>query len=305
MKVLPAIIFLLLHCNAEAQRLAERNFIYNPLAEHDSTLAEGELRWMNALHGWGGFGHYSIRANAEHEWYQLLGAAVELARFGNDGSLAFVSSIEFIAGPDNDINFDPRAVYWEEGVVYTGRTGERFFQIGYYHRCKHDIDNLIYGTERALIYGSLTGKYILPLTLFAPQDAIVALRTDVYTLRLDDRTPETQPLEEPTFNQLQASFGVTVNVRFALPLRQLGAYATAFGSIALFGANEGFLNRFDEVRALEASGGIEAGITIEGRIDFRLGVKYEHIADTGIPAQPQSADLVSIGALILAPPVLR
>ena len=39
--------------------------------------------------------------------------------------------------------FNPRAIFWEEGVLAGFRLDEGIaLQAGYIHRCKHDIDNL-------------------------------------------------------------------------------------------------------------------------------------------------------------------
>ena len=156
----------------EAQRLIERNQILNPLENPSVNIEEGQKKWFSQVGGWGSFGNYAFSRDENHFWYQELGAYFELYRSGNSKSVAITSQIEFIANDDNDINFSPRAIFWEEGILFTSRQNGFFLQAGYYHRCKHDIDNLNLGEERATVFGSAMGKVIIPVSISSPQDAL-------------------------------------------------------------------------------------------------------------------------------------
>jgi hypothetical protein len=282
------------------QRMPERWFTLNPLGGNTTASSDTTI-FIHSVTGWGGFGAYRLARDAEHAWLQQLGAFIELLRIGNDQSLAFTSSIEFIADPHNDIRFNPRATFWEEGFLYTKRTGRGFWQIGYYHRCKHDVDNLILGKERSLIFGSVLGKYLLPLKINT-DEALAAFRLDIYTLRQDDRIPKHLQSTSLNWKRLLASAGANVHVREAG--RQLfGWYAGGWFTVNTFGGKESIVIRLDRIRELTFNGGVSAGIALRGKAHFRIGFTYEYLSDTGINPTPKRANLLSFGVTILDPNV--
>ena len=185
--------------------------------------------------------------------------------------------------------------------MYTLRLNQSFLQIGYFHRCKHDLDNLREGYERTLIFGGLLFKYILPvIKATAHQRSYLALRTEIYTLRQDFRLPEKYMELNPNLEQLLGTVALNFNSRKSLS-KNFGVYLNAYGSLNFFGINDGFWDRFNSLQTVQFNGGISTGIAIEGGAHFRIGLNLEYFSDTVIEPFPKSSLLLSLGILIIDP----
>ncbi|HWP81275.1 MAG TPA: hypothetical protein VNN76_01325 [Bacteroidota bacterium] len=299
LRVLAATV--LLPLVSSAQRMPERWFSLNPLGSNNSEGSDG-VSLMHSVSSWGGFGGYRITRDNEHAWLQQLGGYIELVRIGNNESLVFTSSIEFIANPHNDIRFNPRATFWEEGFLYTRSVGESAWQVGYYHRCKHDVDNLLLGKERSLIFGSLLGKYLLPFKI-ENDEGLAALRLDLYTIRQDDRIPQSFNEATPNWKRMLGSLGLNVHVREG-GNATVGWYTTGWFSLTSFGTKENVIFRFDKIDKVTVNGGLAVGYAIRGNAHFRIGMTYEYLSDTGITPFPERSNLLSFGVTILDPNVM-
>jgi len=283
-----------------AQRLVEREIIINPMFTELPSTQRDSLLWMSSLSAWGGFGYYTV-SDREHAWYQKLGVLIELFRNGEKSNFFFESNIELIANDRNEIGFNPSALIWEEGFIYTLRLNQSFLQIGYFHRCKHDLDNLREGVERTLIFGGLLFKYILPVIKpTTNQKSYLALRTEIYTLRQDFRLPEKYMELNPNLEQLLGTVALNLNNRKSLS-KNFGVYLNAYGSLNFFGMNNGFLDRFNSLQTVQFNGGVSTGIAIEGGAHFRIGLNLEYFSDTVIEPFPKSSLLLSIGIMIIDP----
>lgn len=295
------ILMLLVVCGAIAlaQRFPDRWMTLNPLLDSTRQVQQGTLGWMHSVVGWGEFGGY-LSGDREHAWIQRIGALVELVRIGDRSSLAFASEIEFIANPDNDIRFNPRAVFWQEGLLFTYKAGQSFWQLGYYHRCKHDVDNLDIGRQRSLIYGSIIGKSLIPVVLAGWSGGAV-IRGDLYTIRLDDRTPPNDWEDIPNVERLLATLGGSIHLRSRLTEPWLGLYTTAWLGANVYSSRQRPYPLTSDVRMTRFQGGIAAGISITGAAHFRIGISYEYLADTGINPTPESSPLLSLTVAVLNP----
>jgi len=272
---------------SEAQRLVERGMILNPIENPAVEIETGKTRWFSQVGGWGSFGSYGLYGDEDHAWYQHLGAYLEIYRNGNISSLALTGQIEFIADTNNDINFSPRAIFWEEGLLYTRRIGRPFIQLGYYHRCKHDIDNFRFGEERTMVFGSTLARLTLPVSLFSIDDLWIAIQYDHYTITWEKRTPNTFQNGEYDWEQLTHSF--KINTAFK---RSLKGNANFYVDSYLMGTllrDHSWVN--GHVRA-EIGSSTAAG-------DIRFGLHVEHLGDSGIPVQPTNATLAGVGLRIM------
>lgn len=296
-------------------RFADRWVTVNPLApitlglaDRSLTTAATEWTLLGSSGFWGEFGMYRLQRDNEHAWNSKIGGFVELFRVGSEWSLAFVSHIEFVANPHNNIRFNPRAVFWEEGFLLTKRAGRGYWQVGYFHRCKHDIDNILpttcdgSGCQRSLIYGSLQGKLIFPVALpFRDWEGILVLRSDVFTILQDDRIPSKFEQRLPRVDRALSAIGIVLHSRVPLSGELIGGYVTLYNSFQLFGDRSGFFTRFTEVETVTWHGGVSAGIVLQGRTHLRLGISYERLADTAINPFPERSHLVMFGVTILDP----
>lgn len=89
--------------------------------------------------GWGSFGH-------EQAWQLRLHAVAEPYRFSDSTSpIAWTTSMEFhhelTSNPMNNIGFNPRTARWEEQLLIHAADTWWSARAGWFHRCKHDIDN--------------------------------------------------------------------------------------------------------------------------------------------------------------------
>ena len=282
----------------EAQRPAERNLLHNPLWDERHHVEDDEQQFFNSYGGWGGFGNFGLQRDTHHLWHQDLGAFIELWRRGDSQSLIFTGQIEFIADAHNDINFNPRAIFWEEGFMYTVRRDERFLQFGFYHRCKHDIDNLDLGEERSLIYSSLWGRWLQPFSLFDHQDLILSFRYDRHVITWDNRIirdDERQPdPDDSNWDDLRGAFSVNAHWQSSPGQTGQGFYLEPRGWLIEIGSE------------LRFNYGVNAGINFRtAGAEFRLGLEYEYLHDSGIPAEPSDVHLISIGFKATTPQGIR
>lgn len=302
---LAAVVFLLIHTPSYAQRFTERGMTFNPLGTTNGRTGTDGWNWMHTSGGWGGFGAYRLLRDYEHAWSQKLGAFVELVRVDDRSSVAFVSHIEFIANPHNDIGFNPRALFWEEGLLFTQRMGASSWQAGYFHRCKHDMDNLSLGVERSLIFGSFLGKLLIPVV---PEsriiDGLIAFRLDIYTIRQDNRMPAGLDRRGVNTKQIISTAGGAFHARKSLPETGIGFYANLWGALNMYADEERLFARLDRTKSIGVDGGFSCGFAIEGTAHFRIGLNYEYLSDTGINPTPEHAHLLSLGVTIINPSVM-
>ncbi len=287
------ITFILCDKPAAAQRPIERGTILNPLANAAAEQPDDRSRWFTQVGGWGAFGSYGLGDDPDHAWYQQLGAYMEIFRKGNKASLAFTSQIEFIADLNNDINFNPRAIFWEEGLLYTHRFGSSYLQVGYYHRCKHDIDNLEIGAERSLIFGSIMSSFTFPLRLLREDDVLMSLQYDHYTVTWDRRTPAVFEDGTRDWDSLIAS--LRLNASWRIPLRpsaegpgDVNVYIDGYGMTTFYGNGTWFSGMLRAEIAKKTENG-----------EVRFGVHAEHLGDTGIPVVPVSGTLIGVGIRVM------
>lgn len=298
--VVKLILICLLFAPLSAQRMPDRFVVFNPLFNTSENPADDSTSYINSFGGFAEFATYGIKRDFEHAWNQKLGTFVEFFRTGSSSSLAFIGNIEFVANSDNDIGFKPRSIFWEEGFIYTQKTGNNFWQLGYMHRCKHDIDNYLYGKERALIFGSLQGKFLVPFDILNEKDnALFALRGEIYTIRQDYRYPNSWLTVNSNWKQLIASLGFNFNFTKKLSSHYWYYYLNSYSMVNFYSGNEDFLNRFSSFQKADLNAGIATGIAIRGKAEFRIGLTYDYLADTGINPYPEKAHLVKIGVLIL------
>ncbi|MDX1699894.1 MAG: hypothetical protein R3250_04705, partial [Melioribacteraceae bacterium] len=216
-------------------------------------------------------------------------------------NISFESHIEFIANDRNTLGFNPRAIIWEEGFLFTNRHDNSFWQVGYFHRCKHDIDNYNERQERSMIYGGLLFKYITPLKKHEFNNWIyLSLRSELYTILQDERSPQKHMEIKPNIEQLIGSLSLNLNSNYGIS-KDFGFYYNIYGSANFFSQYKSFFNRFKSLHEIQLSGGVSAGLTLQGDAHIRLGLNYEYIPDNLIDIIPTSSSLLSFGIMIVDP----
>ena len=278
---------------ASAQRPVERSLLFNPLESPNVELKEGERSWFTQAGGWGSFGNYLFSGDEDHAWQQQLGAYAEIYRWGNRASLALTGHVEIIADKRNDINFSPRAIFWEEGFLYSHRAGRSYLQLGYYHRCKHDVDNLRLNEERTLVFGSLLARAILPLDISQRNDAFFAIQYDHYTITWEKRFPD------PSFGQKEYLGDLISSLKASLFItNSLGK-----SSVLYF---DGYVKGIYLKDELQVNGMVRAEIgreTPAGQV--RFGIHTEYLADNLVSVNAGSVLLAGIGIRLMPTGVFR
>ena len=196
MKLAPCLAlccFALLTGELHALPMVDRTIVPDPF----DFKIEGQGGFLQRSSSWGDFARYLSSTDEDHSYDAKLGAYVELFRLRNLWSVDAASEIELVANPANDIQFQPRVFFWQESIFAMQHLDFLDWGIGYYHRCRHDIDNLAQFQqaglllERVCIYDSVTLRaYPLPLRWNwgggAAGSARFTLDDHYFVLRVDD-----------------------------------------------------------------------------------------------------------------------
>lgn len=286
MKILLSFLsaILLLLNDTFPQRLIDRNFIINPLFSGKASVD------FNAF---GEFGMYRIQRDNSHSWLQKLGIVIDFYKT-SDFSFSGISSIEFISDPHNDIRFNPRAIFWDEGFFITKKLEKNFLQVGYYHRCKHDVDNLFNRYERTLIYGSVSIKYIVPKLLSNNFDNLLQFKTDFYTLKYDHKFPKI--ITKESYDKLISSFGTNLHNSFTVN-PSISLLLNLNFIFSLYSNNKDFLEQFTDIHSTSFNYGISTGIEIGEKKFIKFLLNYEYNFDAGIELEPSKSKLFYLSAL--------
>ncbi len=289
-----------------AQNFPDRIVLMDPLAvQIDDTTG---FIWMPSTKLYAEFGRYSDGSGLNHQWNARLGGFVEFARWDSTWSIAAMGTMEVIMDPLNNIKFNPRAIFWEEGAIASARlTPSGVLQFGYMHRCKHDIDNLEIERERGItaqrtvIYSSILTRY-----LWRPQVLIdgniqlsgsFAVRNDFFTHLLDDYNGTDST--EPGINYDWLADAVTLTGRLDIRPRDVNVGLHLNGSfmLALYGEDEGFSGRFSNVTALGSLPFLELGLDFFNPRggSFTLFARGEWQKDGAIAPVPTPAKLFLFG----------
>ncbi len=278
--------------SAYAVPFVDRGIVPDPL----SRRIEGEGGFLQSSSGWGEFSNYLASSDGEHAWDAKLGASVEVFRLRNLWSVDIGSDVELVASPNDDIHFKPRVFYWQESLFVMRRWKAVDWGIGYYHRCRHDIDNLdeyemFNGEklERVCIYDSVTLRaYPDPIGWNwgggASGSARLTLDEHAYVLRQDSF--DNSGADPLTLNNLLDTVALGLETE---PFRR--------GMV-------GWYLNFKEYTDIYNSGGLvlsadilaETGLRFHGAgAAFDVFLRFEHFAETLMDPWRQEGDYLSLG----------
>ncbi len=195
----------------QAQIKPSRSVFNEPL---DKLLPPGAVAdaWF-AAEAFRGGGSYE----GDQDWQFRLHGYIEPYRFGDDSLATVTTSLQFhhelTANPYNDLGFNPRTARWEEQLLVHVRLAPFTIQAGWFHRCKHEIDNserpddvadpTYEPTRRALIVSGPMVTGVSP-SITTPIGTIRAqLGGEWYVVNEDYRTPDS--VTTGSWNGLQAS----------------------------------------------------------------------------------------------------
>lgn len=198
MRPLITSLFLLLASASLAGPIVpSRSFMLAPKMREVTDTTKG-VKFLRQNGLWGNLARGFKSTDDRFAWSVSFGGIIGFAEWENS-SLYLQGDAEVLADTYNDISFNPRSIFWTEGIMYGMRLDQKSdLHVGYIHRCKHDIDNLGNNTvaaneERTLIYGSLQGKFITRNMTLPENIAIkafdVSAALDYYLVKQDYRFP--------------------------------------------------------------------------------------------------------------------
>ncbi len=268
-----------------SQRLLDRFVPYVPDIQRIT-------RSQESLRGWGSFEGYLFQSDSLHGWRQVMGAMVDFWRRDTTILLSFVAAIEFHANFNNDIAFNPRAQFWEEGLVLSFFADDWVVQTGYLHRCKHDIDNLALGQERTLIYGSaFVNAYCQVVPKTDSTGILLGLSSHFYLVHEDYRTPDRWASTDPRISTLVTANVFSLIARYRFVGALWGVRATV--QAASFAADDRFAERLRSPIRWRFSwmGTLEYFLSPIARLFLRI----EKLHDALIALPPESTFHVQLG----------
>lgn len=297
------LISLLAAAPAFAQVLPDRNLVTDPLA--DRTLDTAGRTWLNGARFVAEFGRY-VPGDGDHRWNAKLGGIAEIVRWDSSANISIIGTMEVVVDPHNDITFNPRAIFWEEGLVAGFRvTPTSVFQAGYVHRCKHDIDNLELlergeSQQRTLIYSGLMTRLLFEPRAIVENDWRVDfsgwLRNDFFLHLLDSRIDVATRDDGRSIESLVDA--LTIGARMsARPAATWRIEAAVHGTFGLFGARTGFIERFSEMSLVASTLHAELGFSAfnpHGSA-FTIFARFEHYDDAGIASSPSRSNNTLVG----------
>ena len=163
MKCLAAALLVLFSVSAGGYGavFADRNILFDPF----ETGTNFSRVYFTQVWGWGEFSRYVAQSDGLHFWDAKIGAYGEFLRIGDLFSIVVGGDLELISSSNSTIFFEPRAFFWQEEFLMFLKLDKYTLGLGYYHRCKHDVDNLnqfirtgMY-LARVSIYDSITLRW--------------------------------------------------------------------------------------------------------------------------------------------------
>ena len=237
-------------------------------------------------------------------WAVITGAMVEIARWNGTSSLFALGGVELDADTRNDISFNPRGAFWEEGVMFAHQGTKYDWQLGAIYRCRHDVDNgdpretIGAFEQRTLIYGSLSARIIgHPTDLFGTRSQTTGwLRGEAYLFREDDRIPlADEGTGRTDFRNIAWTLGGGIKTH-VLNLGQNFLYAEGEVNFSCFGKRSGFFERFQRVGTIAEDLYGEIGYETEGNAGrLQLFVSGTSFNDDGSTPAPRDSKFIGVG----------
>ncbi|MFN4245685.1 MAG: hypothetical protein ACK4F9_06010 [Brevinematia bacterium] len=174
----------------------DRNYIISPLK---LTSTKNYVDFFTFSAAVAEFGKYLPEPYTDfnHFWIAKAGVFGEIFRLRDTFSFVLFSDIELIASSNSIIFFDPRAFYWQEGLLLSYKYNNLNFQFSFTHRCKHDIDNADFVSmyrevkARIVIWDSVFLRFFTdPIEIYRFDNVVFNFipffRNDFYVLGVDE-----------------------------------------------------------------------------------------------------------------------
>ena len=256
----------MLSTGAEAVVYPDRPLLLNPLA-YD--MDGSGLNFFPLLGAWASGAHYAPLGQGigDHAWNTAAGCAAEMLRFDKNINIVLASDFELVSDRHSKIGFNPRSFFWQQVLMVSGYLDPwGYWQAGFVHRCKHDVDTLGLSGESSkkreavMIYDSVflrvIAKTITPVHSHRFPFALQPYgRFDIFVIRDDERTYDTGVTPGRSIEDLSATLesGLTCEM---IRIGPAVVYMRGRYMLSCFGAGRGsdYTN----------SGIAETGVTLHG-----------------------------------------
>lgn len=148
-----------------------------------------------------------------------------------------------------------------------------------------------------MIYGSVSIRYLIKNFLPLRIQNDLQLRSEIYTIKQDYRTPNTKI--KYNLEGLVFSIGSILKLKI-FTLNNLSFYTNFNFTGSFFSANKNFFEQLVSIDRASVSYGIYAGIEYGGKEKVSVNLNFEKFDDTGIRIQPIKSHLISI-SIIFSP----
>ena len=280
-----------------AQIKPSRSVFNEPLDKTIETGAAADA-WFaaEAYRGWGSL-------QGEQDWQFRLHGYIEPYRFGSDSTSNVTTTLQFhhelTANPFNDLGFNPRTARWEEQLLVHVRIAPLTLQGGWFHRCKHEIDNTeppddikdptYQPTRRVLILSGPTVIAVSPI-LATPIGTIrLQAGGEWYMVNEDYRDPDS--LQTGSWNGLQGALWGRGQIDWTLS-SSLQAGASYYLSVPFF------TDRFGAERANLPPHEARAEVFLNvfsKRAMISVVASADHTWDEVVFLTPQPTTVVQVG----------
>lgn len=213
-----------------------RSVFVDPL---DNTLPAG----LMASSWFAGEFHFGLGSYEKDQAWQLrLHGIVEPYRFGDDTSATVTTTFQFhhelTASTMNDLGFNPRTARWEEQLNVHVAVRPFTMQFGFFHRCKHDIDNseppnddtsVVYEPiKRTIIVSGPSVSAATPWFNTFAGDLRIESGAEYYLVNEDYRTPSSR--DTGSWNNMHASLWIRGESKIVISdgFHLLGSYYISF-----------------------------------------------------------------------------
>jgi|GEM_PF-6268908 len=266
-----------------SQHDMQRFGFYSPLDQ----IRSNENRFMHSM-DFIGLGESGYGSRDEALKYNLVFGGAGIFYRWDNSALWFSVVGNVIANPYNDIGFDPYGASWQEEIRYSHDFGYGIWEIGFSHRCRHEIDNFDPGemqdepTKRVTLYaGPVFGFLSKKIDISNRIDFTWGIDGQYIVVASDHRSPENDL--SPSLENL--SFKLTPHIE---------AYYHLWEMAKLFVRGINTLNLIErEIYFLSRA---ELGLQLNGNAgNIEVYGLYEKMFEDYTSPLPQSNKVTSLG----------
>jgi hypothetical protein len=259
-------------------------------------------RFLPSTRFWGEAGLYTAGRDVNHRWEVAIGGVAEIAG-AKEWSVYFESAVLLAVDPNNNVAFNPRAFFWNEGIFVAWRGGASIWTAGLRQLCKHDVDNVELEHERGLeqqrsiIDGGLVARWERDGFDAAGLRVRPLLEAQLTLTNEDQRFPVSTRSTGPSVDAFLGSLRARLTTDAPLAASMRGGLTLDLRG-TLLGEWPG--KRFRSLRSLRIEAAVEGFVSFDGAAGaMMVFARYADMDDDFISTPPRSATLLALGVRIV------